>query len=139
MATTTVIHFGSDVCQRVLVLRRAGYEVRELDSLDDLRLDLGSEAVDVVIVSEVEPSRAEQAAYVAREHSDAPLILFRDSSAVPDKGLFDLVFSSFTPGAQWLSETAVVIMQSKELRARSNRGRNCKEDFRLPYCSTMVQ
>jgi hypothetical protein len=120
MAAATVIHFGSDLCHRVPVLRREGYEVRELDSLDCLRMDLGRDkTVDAVIVSEFDPHCAEQAANLVRQSSDAPLILFRDSSAQLDESLFDRVYSCFTPGSHWLSEMAAVVIRSKELRAQS--------------------
>jgi hypothetical protein len=120
MATATVLHFGSDDCHRVRVLRHAGYEVRELDSLDRLRLNLESgEDVDAVIVSEEGARYAEQAADLVRQHSGAPLVLFRQSHVNLDESRFDRVYPSLTPPPLWLFETAVIVMQSKELRAQS--------------------
>jgi hypothetical protein len=120
MATATVIHFGIDECQLVQVLRQAGYKVHELASLDQLRLHLeGVEDLDAVIVSQSEPHCVGHATDLVRQHSGAPLILFRCSDVVLDESRFDRVYSVFTPTSHWLFETAVLVMQAKELRAQS--------------------
>ena len=68
-----VIYFGSDDCHRVAVLRSAGYEVRESNSLNNLGLDLQrDEQIDAVIVSEDNPETAEKAVDLVREHKIAP-------------------------------------------------------------------
>jgi hypothetical protein len=119
MADATVIHFGSDDCDRVQALQAAGYEVRESISLDTLRRDIERDDVDAVIVSEAEPGATEKAAALVRQHTGAPLILFRRSQAALDESRFDRVFSWLIPAAHWLFETAVLVMQSKELRGQS--------------------
>jgi hypothetical protein len=122
MAAASVIHFGSDDPYRVPALRNAGYEVRESDSLDRLRMELErDENVDAVIVSETEPPHAEQAADLARQHCRAPVILFRPPQHQVDESRFDRVFSWFIPEAIWLYETAVLVMRTKELTAESQR------------------
>ncbi|HKF50284.1 MAG TPA: hypothetical protein VKB38_23180 [Terracidiphilus sp.] len=132
MAAATVIHFGDDDCHRVEVLRGAGYEVDEFNSLDRLRLHLVSRKhVDAVIVSEVEPRCAEQAAELVREHSGAALILFRRPDVTLDDSGFDRVFPSVARPPHWLFDTAVVVMQSKELRAQSERLRAESEAARV--------
>jgi hypothetical protein len=113
MATAKVIHFGSDDCHRVQVLRQAGYEVCESESLERLPLDLEGDGVDAVIVSEVEPRCAEKVAILVRQHSGAPLILFRCPSVAHDESRFDRVYDSLVPTADWLSETAELVVQSK--------------------------
>jgi len=124
MAAATVIHFGWDDCYRVQALQAAGYEVRESVSLDTLKLDVERDDVDAVIVSEAEPGATEKAAAVVRQHSGAPLILFRRSRAAFDESRFDRVYSSFIPPEFWLFETAVVVEQSRSLRAESQRLRS---------------
>jgi hypothetical protein len=124
-----VIHFGRDAGDScVPALRHAGFEVRESNSLDRLNLDLQrDEGVDAVIVSESEPRTAEQAASLVRKHSGAPLTLIRRSDAPMDESRFDRVFSSSAPEANWLFDTAVLVMQCRELRAESERLRRESE------------
>jgi len=98
-----VIHFGGDDCYRVPVLRAAGFEVRAVRSLNKLRVGLQSDGqVDAVIVSEAEPQCAEKAAVIMRQHSGAPLILFRRPGVALDESRFDRVYDSLVPGAYWL-------------------------------------
>jgi hypothetical protein len=122
MASATLIHFGSDDCLRIPVLRRAGYEVRMPLSLDSLRLDLqDDDDVDAIIVSGAEPACAKRAIHLVRRRSSAPLILFRRPDAAIEEGGFDRVFSPSMTEPQWLFEMAVVVMQHRELRAQSDR------------------
>lgn len=130
MEIATVIHFGKDDSQRVPALRHVGYEVRESDSLDRLRLNLEGDEADAVIVSEVEPRCAEKAAILVRQCSGAPLILFRRLNATLDESRFDRVYSLLIPTSHWLFEMAVIVMQSKELRAASERLRREVETVR---------
>lgn len=118
VAKAKVIHVGSDDCHRVEVLRRNGFEVLMSDSLDGLRLHLERETdVDAVFVTEETPQRAERAATLVRQHSGVPLILFRRSHTSLDESWFDRVYAPLVRPAAWLFETAVVIMQVRELRA----------------------
>jgi hypothetical protein len=122
MAAAKVIHFGCDDCYRINVLRHVGYEVRESDSLERLQRDLErDEDLDAVIIAGVAPRCAEQAAVLVRQHSGAPLILFRRPDDALDESRFDRVFSWFSPDTHWLYSTAVLVMQSKELRTQSER------------------
>jgi len=130
MAAATVVHFGWDDCHRVQTLQAAGYEVRESVSLDKLKLDVERDDVDAVIVSEAEPDSTERAAVLVRQHSGAPLILFRRSIAALNISRFDRVYSSFIAPPFWLFETAVVVMQSRSLRAESKRLRRETEALR---------
>jgi hypothetical protein len=122
MAAATVIHFGSRDLYRVPMLRNAGYEVRESDSLDRLRIELErNEDLDAVIMSEVDPRCAELAATLVRERSSAPLILFCRPDVRIDESQFDRVFSLFYPKSFWLYETAVLVIERQKLRANSSR------------------
>lgn len=133
MATGTVIHFGKDDCSRIPALKNAGYEVLESDTLDRLKLHLErGEGVDAVIICGMEPSCTIKAASLARQRSSAPLILFRRPDVKHSLSRFDRVFPAHSPNAHWLFETAVLVMQCKELRAqaeslRTEAGRVLKE------------
>jgi hypothetical protein len=131
MAAATVIHFGSRDSYRVGVLRNVGYEVHESDSLDQLVTELQrNEDPDAVIMSEVEPRNAELAAFLVRERSSAPVIVFRRPDVRVDESQFDRVFSWFYPEAFWLYETAVLVIESQKQRAWSNRVRRDSEAVR---------
>ena len=122
MAAAKVIHFGCDDCYRIQVLRHVGYEVRESDSLECLRLELERRNdVDAVIVAGVPPQRAEQAADTVRRYSDAPLILFRRPDDTLDESRFERVNSWLSRENYWLYTTAVLVMQSMETRAQSQK------------------
>ena len=78
--TARVIHFGLDDCYRVQVLRSAGYEVHESESLAGLAQDLQRDpGVDAVIVSEGTARITEEAAEIARDRGASPVVLFRCS------------------------------------------------------------
>jgi hypothetical protein len=122
MAAASVVHFGNRDLYRVPVLRNAGYEVRESDSLDRFRIELERDLnIDAVIMSEVKPRHAEQAAVLARERCTSPLILFRHPDVTVDESKFDRVFSWFYPESFWLFETAMLVQWSMELRQSSER------------------
>ena len=115
-----VIHFGWDDCYRVQVLRSVGYEVRESHSLEGLRVDLQrDEHVDAIVVSEDNWQQTQQAAAMARQHSAAPLILFRRTANPIDQKLFDQVYSPLVPPEQWVSQTAELIAKSWALQKDS--------------------
>jgi len=110
-----VIHFGHDDCYRVPVLKNAGYEVHEVESLDELRIGLlKNEQVDAVIISEEERMITEHALVVAREYSPAPLILFRRSRVDLNENLCDRVYSSCVWPEEWLSDTADLIARCRK-------------------------
>lgn len=116
------IHFGWDDCYRVQVLRSVGFEVRESQSLDGLRIDLQrDEPVDAVVLSEDEAHQIREAATVVRQNSVAPLILFRRTEGPMDESLFDQVYSSLVPPRQWLMQTARLIARSRSLQQESAR------------------
>src|SRR3954454_8834825 len=102
-----VLHFGWDDCYRVLVLRRAGYTVVEVKTLE--ALDLGVQrdhSIDAVIFSDHGRQSTELAASVVRRRSTAPLILFG------------------APHATWMSKSLTrFILRSCLLRSGSRKRR----------------
>lgn len=106
----TLIHFGCDDCHRVAVLKSAGYDIHEPKTLDELGiLLLQDQHVAAVIISEEDSRSAEQAATVARERTNVPVILFRRSGTDLNEHLFDRVYASFLQPDEWLAETAELI------------------------------
>ena len=109
-----LIHFGWDDCYRVQVLHRAGYEVRESESLAGLVRDLQQgDRVDAVLVSEEEVSATEEAAIIARRCSEAPVILFRRSQRILDESQFDRVYSHVVTPQLWLEHLADLIARAR--------------------------
>jgi hypothetical protein len=112
-----VIHFGWDDCCRIPVLRAAGFEVREVKSLDELSVVLqNDEPLNAVFVSESTEEGAVQAAEMSRRCSPAPLILFRRSLRAIDEKTFDKVYSCLTPPDVWLPDTVALIAKGDMLR-----------------------
>jgi hypothetical protein len=93
-----LVHFGSDSCNRLVVLQNAGYTVYDCLSLPtlDVALRVGDPAA--VVMSEtpkVVPRR--NAISLVHSRSHAPLILFQDRTYSDDESEFDLVIPVLTP------------------------------------------
>jgi hypothetical protein len=112
----TVIHFGWDDCYRVQVLRFAGYEVRDPQSLETLAIELErADQIDAVVLSEDDLGTLQKSVDLVRRHSAAPLILFRRSRRRIDESAFDRVFTWLVRPEAWLSETAELIAMNRAL------------------------
>jgi hypothetical protein len=123
----------------VQVLQSAGFDVWKAESLDELGRDLQcEEQVDAVVLSEDDRQTTLRAAEVVRQHSGAPLILFRRSQADLDERQFDRVFSFVVPPHQWVSETAALINLSRRIRALSERVNSQSAHLRR-QCRTAVE
>jgi hypothetical protein len=126
------IHFGVDGCYRVLVLQRAGYDVRQSPSLDALIIALQNERhVAAVFISEGDRGSTERAADLARRFSPAGVILFRSSRRAIDEGKFDRVYETLTPPQNWLPATADFIRMNRSRRAEDGPGKRL-------FCDTML-
>jgi hypothetical protein len=111
-----VIHFGWDDCYRVQVLRFAGYEVRDPQSLEALVIELErDDQVDAVVLSEEDWGTLQKSVTVVLRHCAAPLILFRRSRQQIDESAFDRVFTWLVRPEVWLSETAELIAMNRAL------------------------
>jgi hypothetical protein len=118
-----VIHFGWDDCYRIPVLLAAGFEVREVKSLDELSVILqNDEPVNAVLMSENTEQSAVEAAEMWRRSSPAPLVLFRRSERAIDENTFDKVYSCLTPPDVWLRETNALITTGEKLKVDWARG-----------------
>lgn len=113
-----VIHLGVDVCYRLGVLRRAGYEIQECANLIEFRsvLQSGIDA-DAVFVNDSNGRVPPDAFSVARDSTSAPIILFPNSGRTYQLGQIDLIVPCFTPPERWLRDVANLIAQSRALRA----------------------
>jgi hypothetical protein len=113
-----VIHFGPDDCHRLIVLQSAGYAVDACNSLGQLRASLtAGDKADAVVMSDAEGVAPEEVASVARDHSLAPVVLFRGTNRVYEDSRFDLVVHTLTPPEVWLSEVNELIAKGRVLRA----------------------
>lgn len=101
--TTSVIHFGRDDGKRLPMLRRAGYEVHEAYTLNELWIGLvQNERVDAVLISEGESWVTECAALLVREYSTALLVLFQRSGGDYNEKPRDEVYSCGVRPEKWL-------------------------------------
>ncbi len=115
-----VIHFGVDKCQRLNILKRAGYSLDVCSSLVHLRLALNSEIdADVVMMSDDEGSVPAEAISLTRSESLVPVIFFPSSDRSTESAQFDLVVPTFTPPEDWLLDLALLIVRSRAIRDRS--------------------
>lgn len=115
-----VIHFGSDDCHRLTVLRSAGFAVAECSSLSQFRKALKAvENPDAVCVVEGNGVKPEAVGEMARANCSAPVVLFRTSYRNSEEAHFDLIVPTLTPPEIWLREIETLINRSRKLQARS--------------------
>jgi len=115
-----IVHFGSDTCHRMPVLKSAGYSINDCRSLAQLHyaLQICAEA-DAVVMTEPDRVAPDSAISIARSSSTAPLILFPGRRLEYKESDFDLVVPALTPPEQWLSDIAALIQRSQAIRAQS--------------------
>ena len=105
MASARIIHFGTDDCHRLTVLRSAGYAVEDCRSLHAFREALTSDGKpEAVLITECEGSLQGDAISLSRSRTPVPLVLFRRSNGDLRDESFDLVIDSLTPPTRWLVE-----------------------------------
>lgn len=115
-----IIHYGTDECHRLTVLRRSGYSVDECNSLIQLSDALSVEdGADAVFFSETEGVLPEAAVSLAKARPQVPFVLFRCSNGGYKEETFDLVIESLTPPQKWLNEVQALIVRSQALQAES--------------------
>jgi len=115
-----VLHFGTNDCRRVLVLRSAGYVVDDCPSLSEFELTLKQDIdPQAFFFSERYPVKRREAMTLARCHSHAPLVLFQSIHYSDDEPNFDLVIPPLTAPAVWLHEVAATIERTRTLRSSS--------------------
>lgn len=107
-----ILHFGQDECNRVIVLRSAGYSVEACPSLPNLDAALRKDAEpDAVVFSERHAPARHNGLTLVRSGSSAPVILFEHTLYYPDEPEYDLVIPNLTPVQEWLDRIAAIIAQ----------------------------
>lgn len=115
-----VIHVGTDSCHRLPVLESAGYEVDTCISVPELRIALTSvKQLDAVLISEGAEGAHSDAVSVARSHSTAPIVLFRETQLSFAESPFDLVVPILISPQVWLEDIAALIARCRALRANA--------------------
>jgi hypothetical protein len=116
--SVSVVHFGEDMWYRLPVLRSAGYNVEQCDSLENFSTFLAW-GPEMVILEEEPQVPLRKAISFARARSNASLVLFRHELATPLVEECDLVIPSLTAPEEWLVEIATLLEQSRIIRADS--------------------
>jgi hypothetical protein len=116
-----ILHFGTDDCKRINVLRGAGYDIDTCSSLTTLDTALQDRPEpDAVVIPGVVPTPARhRAVTLVHSRSSAPLVLFESGICCPDEFEFDLVIPTFTPAEEWLETISQIIEASRALHAQS--------------------
>jgi hypothetical protein len=114
--TAFLVHFGVDTCFRLQVLRRAGYEIAECDSLEMLPRALASHP-DAVVIEDDPAAMTERAIALTRLQSGVPLVLFAAEPCLT-KVAVDLIIPAFTTPDQWLEEIRALIARTHEAIAQ---------------------
>jgi hypothetical protein len=105
-----VIHFGQDDCHRLMVLRSAGYLVKDCLSLNQLRAALETADVpDAVLMGDCDGAIASEVTAIARDHSARVMVLFRNDNLALEGSGFDLIVPCLTPPEVWLEQLDVLI------------------------------
>ena len=115
-----VIHFGTDDCYRLRVLRRAGYDITDCGNLAQFRAALRPDAgADAVILNDGDGSLPELAIALAHSQQLAPVVLFPSPERSYDARQLDLVVAVCTPPEEWLLALANLIVNRRALDAYS--------------------
>jgi hypothetical protein len=108
-----VLHFGTDDCNRLLVLRSVGYSVNLCPTVEEFHsLMQKRTGADAILVAGVPVRERRQVVTLTRERSHAPLVLFNTSYDYADEGKFDLVIPPLTRPEEWLRKIAATIDQA---------------------------
>ncbi|KAA6458279.1 hypothetical protein DYQ86_20395 [Acidobacteria bacterium AB60] len=145
MAAAHVLHVGDPSAHRAQVLRVAGYEVDECETLPSLAAwFLQGRDTDLVCISEELDRAAEGVLALTRNYSSAPIVLFRAGNGTYLQRGWDLEVPPFTPPERWLDDLAQLLaltraniaasqalqQQSRQLREEAQRARAASEQLR---------
>lgn len=121
--TDSVIHFGPDTCNRVLVLENVGYAVHVCHSISELRVKLEEPPEPVaVLIGGLDTQAIVPALTIVRAAPipPPPVILFQDATSFEAKySTIDLIVPPLTSPKDWLKQIAVVIERSHAIRKSS--------------------
>ncbi len=117
MAAATILHVGDDVCHRIPVMESGGLVVvRSEPSVDGIQSAF-SQHTSFSAIALISPSPILLS--TARKLSEAPVVLFQDSSGDSDEYPFDLIITAQTPPSVWLKSLGEVIEEARKFRKLS--------------------
>lgn len=115
MAAARLIHFGEDECYRTPIMRGAGYNVEQCESIPDLQQALKSpETTDLICISESYHRPREDALAISRALSKAPVVLFRSTMHRYIADRFDLEIDTLAEPEVWLLQLDGLIEESRK-------------------------
>lgn len=112
-----ILHFGNDECNRLMVLRHAGYSVEICPSLLNLDTALHNDGGPAaVLMSDMQSFPRHEVVTHVHSQSSAPIILFQHNDYTPGEAEFDLVIPNLTPTREWLEKIAATIERTRAIR-----------------------
>lgn len=134
--SATIVHFGSDVCSRLLLLRHAGYQVHDcgeaVPKLNDLLREQSK--IDAILFNECRSSIVE-ALHTSRSLTTAPIVAFEGANFLPHPSDFDLVVARLTPPAEWLNQIEALIQRTQQTIERSKTIRQQSSELQAQSAS----
>jgi hypothetical protein len=123
MAAGTILYVGNDICHRIDVMERSGFDVLHCDCAIGGFRDAFAEArlISAITFGNAFHSPLLEAASTARTLSAAPLVLFEDPAIKCHEHAFDLVIPAHTPPADWLRSLEELIEESRKLQELSRQ------------------
>lgn len=123
MATTTILHVGDDLCQRIPVMQTAGFIVFQSEcSIPAIHQAFEREdSFSAVIFHSDISAPPEPALRETRALSPAPFVLFQNPTVVCDNEPFDLIIPALTPPDIWLEKLREIVQAARELCERSQQ------------------
>lgn len=102
-----LVHLGEDICHRVAVLRRAGYEVDVCISTVRLRdCLLRSSETAAILITDQSGEIPDEVLRLIHDCSSSPVVLFRSSNNDYSNAWFDLVIPVLSRPDEWLHDIA---------------------------------
>lgn len=123
MATSTVLHVGDDLCQRIPVMQTAGFIVFQSECAIPAihhAFGRGGGFSAVIFHSDISAPPA-PAIRETRALSPAPFVLFQNPTVICDDSEFDLIIPALTPLDIWLEKLREIIQAARELCERSQQ------------------
>lgn len=115
----SLLHFGVDECNRVLLLRDRGYSVDLCLTLGEFHSTLANRAeAQAVLVPERPGIERREVVTLTRTTSRAALVLF-SGTYTEEAPEFDLVIPPLDSPADWLQKIAILIEKSRALNSAS--------------------
>ena len=121
MATTTILHIGEDICQRIPVMETAGLVVVQSEmAVPAIRTVFNRGDIFSAVIFHSDLSAPPGPAVCeTRNLCEAPFVLFQNPAVQCDEADFNLVIPPLTPPTIWLQKLVEIIEASRELCEQS--------------------